>query len=226
MELYHVLNRGVDKRNIVMDDSDKKRFVADLLFMNSSSPVENLNFYFASSMDVGRPYTLDPPSEEEKLIILHGWCLMGNHYHLLLSERVEHGLSLFLKKLNGGYAKYFNEKYDRTGALFQGRTKRKLITTDAYFLYILHYIHFNPLDYLKGAQTWREKRIANATKALAWLQEYRWSSFQDYSGHENFPALLQGSFLFEERKEVIEESRRYLSTLQEDPEFLPLYSLE
>ena len=77
---------------------------------------------------------------------------MGNHYHLLLSERREGGISDFMRKVNVGYAKFFNEKYKRTGTLFQGRTKKVLVDSDAHFLHILHYIHLNPLDLLNGAK--------------------------------------------------------------------------
>ena len=63
--------------------------------------------------------------------------MMKNHYHLLLSELVENGMSLFLRKLNVGYAKSFNEKYERVGTLFQGRTKKILIENDAHFNYII-----------------------------------------------------------------------------------------
>jgi putative transposase len=116
--------------------------------------------------------------------------LMRNHYHLVVSERVEGGLTRFLRKLNVGYAKYFNERYERSGTLFQGRTKKILIVNDAHFLHILHYIHLNPLDFLDGASSWREGRIESVDHALAHLDSYRWSSFADYCGNRNFPSLL------------------------------------
>ena len=193
MDLYHVLNRGVDKRKIVMNDRDRMRFVRNLYEMNDSEPVKNLWFHFnkntSPASDVGRHY------ERDKLVQIHGWCLMDNHYHLLLSELQENGISMFLKKINMGYAKYFNEKYDRSGALFQGKTKRKLIDSDAYMLHILNYIHFNPLDYSKGTKGWRGRKIDNAQTALAQLNEYRWSSYLDYMGQDNFPTLIETSLM-------------------------------
>ena len=122
---------------------------------------------------------------------------MGNHYHLLLSETVEGGLTLFLRKLNIGYAKYFNERYERTGTLFQGRTKKILIDNDAYFLHILNYIHLNPLDFLENASSWRKRRIKNTTQTLNHLAQYRWSSYLDYVGTRNFPSILTTSFFQE-----------------------------
>lgn len=135
---------------------------------------------------------------------------MNNHYHLLLSERVEDGLSLFLRKLNVGYAKSFNEKYKRTGTLFQGRTKKILVNNHAHFNYILHYIHLNPLDYHTGSELWRERShwgIANAQDALEHLDHYRWSSYLDYRGKKNFPSILSPTFfqkLFENYPDALE----------------------
>ena len=120
---------------------------------------------------------------------------MPNHYHLLLSPRVENGISLFMKKLNGGYAKYFNEKYDRSGALWQGRYKQVAIETDRHFLYIPYYIHFNPLDLF--APEWRKQCLAKPKKAQEFLQTYRLSSHLDYLGEKNFPSVTDRKFFLE-----------------------------
>lgn len=183
MELYHVLNRGVEKRTIFEDNKDHTRFVHDLWEFNDTKPApEFLRYRDLVNPDVGRV--------RERIVDIHGWCLMKNHYHLLLSERVEGGLTLFLRKLNVGYANYFNERYQRDGSLFQGRTKKILINSDAYFLHILHYIHLNPLDFLKGARSWRTLEIENAGEALAHLEKHRWSSYLDYCGKKNFPSII------------------------------------
>jgi putative transposase len=184
MDLYHVLNRGVDKRTIFEDTQDHARFVHDMFEFNSTKKSKNLCRRVPMS-DVGR-HSLG----REKLVDIHAWCLMKNHYHLLLSECVEGGISEFLKKLNGGYAKYFNEKNSRVGALFQGKTKKVIIDTDAHFLYILHYIHLNPLDFSKTNAYWRSGTIRNSLTALQYLEEYRWSSYLDYIGLKNFPSIL------------------------------------
>ncbi|MFZ3043962.1 MAG: hypothetical protein WA058_02555 [Minisyncoccia bacterium] len=123
---------------------------------------------------------------------------MKNHYHLLLSERIEGGLTLFLRKLSG-YARYFNERHKRRGVLFQGNTKKILVARQEHFLYILHYIHLNSLDYLPGAKKWRQRdkgTIPNMPKVLEYLKNYRWSSYPDYCGTKNFPSILTKS-LFE-----------------------------
>ncbi|TSA43891.1 hypothetical protein D4R49_01605 [bacterium] len=138
---------------------------------------------------------------------------MDNHYHLLLSELIEGGLTLFLRKLNIGYAKYFNEKYNRKGTLFQGRTKKILIEHESHFLYILHYIHLNPLDYLEGAKEWRLRSkgsIRNTKEALDHLNTYRWSSYLDYIGKKNFPSILTTNLFQEKSGDYLKELRDYL----------------
>ena len=143
---------------------------------------------------------------------------MGNHYHLLLSEVREGGLSLFLRKLNVGYAMYFNERYDRSGYVFQGRTKKILINSDAYFLHILHYIHLNPLDFLKGAETWRTLEIKNAKTALSHLSKYRWSSYLDYCGKRNFPSLITTELF----GDVFRNYERTIAAYMKDIELAPV----
>jgi putative transposase len=182
MEIFHVLNRGVEKRHIILDDSDRLRFLHDLYAFNDESPTPN---YILS----GR----HEPYNRKVLVHIHAYCLMHNHYHLLLSEAAENGISLFLKKLNGGYAKYFNERYTRAGALWQGKTKKILARRDAHFLYLPFYIHLNPLDF--KYPEWRNGRVHNVKKALEYLNGYRWSSYLDYTGTRNFPSIIHTELL-------------------------------
>lgn len=193
MDLYHVLNRGVDKRSIFTDGHDYLRFVHDLFEFNDQNNAIAVNYY-AKSSDVGCPKL----RRKRKLLVhIHTFCLMPNHYHLLLSPVVENGVSLFMKKLNGGYAKYFNERYERSGALFQGKYKSILIERDAHFLHIPYYIHFNPLDLTQENKEWRERKVKNCRKALTYLAKYRWSSHLDYLGIKNFPSVTQREFLLD-----------------------------
>lgn len=210
MELYHVLNRGVDKREIFLDSQDYVRFVHNLYEFNDSKLIGGSRR--ESMSDIVSP-TSRPARTRERLVDVHGWVLMKNHYHLLLSERIEGGMSLFLRKLNVGYAKYFNEKYERDGTLFQGRTKKVLIEHDAQFLYILHYIHLNPLDYLELAREWRVRHkgsIADFKTAMQYLDTYRWSSYLDYAGTKNFPSVLTTSLF--KNKDVFTDYKQAVSS--------------
>lgn len=186
MTLYHILSRGVDKRKIFLDNEDYLRGIHDLFEFNDIAPVNNLTYFFRKeSKDVGRPYI---KRETRKLLVkIHAFCFMPNHYHLLLSTVAENGIPLFMKKFNGGYARYFNEKYERKGTLFEGRYKRVIIKDEA------HFIHFNPLDLI--TPEWRERRLNNFAKAMEFLNSYRWSSHLDYAGERNFPSVTQRDLL-------------------------------
>src|SRR3989344_5287582 len=202
MEFYHVLNRGVDKRNIYLDDQDRFRFIHDLFEFNDSKRLGTTSYHFyhsygspPQSYDVRRRKIgrrkIEGRNERRRdlLVTIHCFCLMANHYHLLLSPRKEGGIAKFMQKLNGGYAKYFNEKYRRTGTLFERRYKSILIERNPHFLYIPYYIHFNPLDLV--APEWRENKIKNYRKAAEHLGSYRWSSHLDYLGKKNLPSVTQ-----------------------------------
>ncbi len=216
MELFHVLNRGVEKRDIVLDDMDRARFVHDLFEFNDATPAGSTYWSFKKDpppyLDLRSPDML--PRRREQIVSIHGWCLMGNHYHLLLSEQKEGGITKFIRKLNIGYAKYFNERYKRSGALFQGRTKKKHIDNHAYFLYILHYIHLNPLDFLKEASCWREKNLRNTARAMAHLRKYRWSSFLDYIDIKNFPSVIDTSLFRDIFRGYEKELSNYLKEME------------
>lgn len=177
-----MLNRGVEKRDVVLDDGDRMRFVRSLYVLNDSKSVPNGITQQGYWKDMSRP--------RDCLVYIHCWCLMNNHYHLLVSPVDDDltKLSMFMKKLNMGYARFFNEKYDRSGYLWQGKYKKVHIETDAHYLYIPFYIHLNPLDY--SYAEWRSGTLENVDEAVSFLDEYRWSSWQDYSGIRNFPSLL------------------------------------
>ncbi|MDE2001122.1 MAG: transposase, partial [Patescibacteria group bacterium] len=123
---YHVLNRGVDKRKIFLDESDYFRFIHDLFEFNDQNPINNVTYHFNgrnNSKDLASPYIGAERKPRKLLVEILAFCLMPNHYHLLLRPKLDNGISLFMRKLNMGYAKYFNQKYERNGTLFQGRYK-------------------------------------------------------------------------------------------------------
>lgn len=145
---------------------------------------------------------------------IHGWCIMRNHYHLLVSEKVEGGITKFLRKLNIGYSKYFNKKYKRSGTLLQARTKKVLIETDAHFLHILNYIHLNPLDYHRDTKNWREGKVENTTQALSSLTKYPWSSYHDYCNNSEFPNITTTAFFTEVFEDYPKQLKKYLESFE------------
>ncbi len=188
-EIYHIYNRGVEKRNIFMSDKDNFRFIHDLFEFNDENPAFNVLYRFSKVMEVEPQYI----KKRDILVEILAFCLMPNHYHLLVRQKTDGGVINFMQKFGTGYTMFFNQKYDRVGPLFQGRFKAVLVSEQKHILYLPHYIHLNPLDL--AAPKWREGGIKNFTKTLNFLETYRWSSFQDYIGQKNFPSLTSRNFL-------------------------------
>lgn len=210
MDLYHVLNRGVEGRTIFRSSGDYIRFVHGLYAFNDARPANNTTRSLDTNMnDLG-----GRSLERERLVDIHGWCIMKNHYHLLLSDLQEEGISKFIMKINVGYAKYFNEKYGHKGYVFQGRTKKILIERDAHYMHILNYIHLNPLDYLKGATEWRKRELASPKRAEEYLATYRWSSYLDYTGTPNFPSVLTTTEFDDPVVSYAKDVQRYLRHIE------------
>lgn len=182
--IYHICNRGVEKREIFLDDKDYYRFIHDLYEFNDQRPAENT--YYRNLYETGTQ------RNRSLLVEILAFCLMPNHFHLLLKQLADNGISIFMNKL-GGYSTYFNKKYERIGSLFQGRFKAIRIERQEHFIYIPYYIHLNPLDLVESE--WREGRIKNLNKAVSFLYSYRWSSYLDYTGKKNFPSIIQKNLL-------------------------------
>jgi len=206
MDFYHVFNRGVDKRTVVEDDEDRLRFLQGLyLYNNANHIVRNVGRLAAQS-------TFTQP--RQLLVQIHAFCLMDNHYHLLLSPIDDDpaNLSAFMRKLNMGYTKYFNEKYDRSGALWQGKYKSVHIQQDAHFMYIPHYIHLNALD--TKLPQWRDGTIQNVTSALTALKDYKWSSYRSYLGNNHYRSItarIELSKILGSPAEQIDEIKRIIT---------------
>jgi len=197
--IYHVLSRGVDKRRIFLDDKDYLRFVHDLFEFNDQEPADNVFYHFQKLQNnpnvIARRYIEFDRKPRKFLVNILAFCLMPNHYHLVLMPKVENSISKFMKKLNMGYARYFNERYQRKGTLFEGRYKSIIIKDETHFIHLPYYIHLNPLD--KISPEWRSREINNYSKAIKFLENYRWSSHLDYLGIKNFPSVTQREFLNE-----------------------------
>lgn len=134
---YHIYNRGVEKRNIYLGKRDYLRFL------------ETVNYYRKNPLPMKfsdfkrNAIRLKNIDNQKELIKLYGFSLMPNHFHLLLQQLEDNGITIFMRKLADSYTKYFNTKYDRVGPLFQGSFKAKIIENDEYLLHVSKYIHRN-----------------------------------------------------------------------------------
>ena len=184
-----------------MDDRDRVRFIHNLYEFNDEESVTNVLYRYRKNMAIAKPYISGKAGEEKRnprklLVKAHAFNLLPNHYHLMLSPLKEGAVSLFMKKLNSGYAQYFNQKYERTGTLFEGRFRRVLVKNQAHFIHLPYYINVvNTLDLLQPG--WREEKQIEYKKAVKFLDSYRWSSHLDYCGKKNFPSVTQREFLLE-----------------------------
>lgn len=211
MAIVHALNRGVDKRKIFLDKQDYFRFIHDLFEFNDQERVNNVFYFFQKSNDIASRYIKKERRQRKMLVDIHAFCIMPNHYHLLLSPRIDGGVSKFMKKLNMGYSKYFNEKYDRKGTLFEGRYKSIIVKHEAHFIHLPYYIHLNPLDQI--FPQWRKHKLQDYRRAMEFLESYRWSSHLDYLGKHNFPSVTKREFLmkfFGGAKEYENSIKRWL----------------
>lgn len=186
-QFYHIYNRGVEKRNIFLNDFDYLRFIHDLFEFNDIAPAGKFSKGFSE---------VQPPKIRKELVKIHCFCLMPNHYHFILEQQCPNGIVKFMRKIGTGYTMYFNQKYSRTGHLFQGRFKAVQIKEEPHFLYLPLYIHLNPLDL--SMPEWRKQKIRDRNKAFKFLESYRWSSHLDYLGRKNFPSVIFRRFLDDE----------------------------
>jgi putative transposase len=142
--IYHIILRGTNKQEIFHDEEDNKRFIETL---EKYKTISNLKVY--------------------------GWCLMGNHLHLLIGQGKEE-LSVTMKRIGVSYAWYYNWKYKSTGHLFQDRYKSENVDNDEYLLTVIRYIHQNPIK-------------AGIAKRVS---DWKWSSCREYYGYEVYPTRL------------------------------------
>lgn len=178
-EYYHIYNRGVEKRDIFKEKADYERFLRLLYVANGTEPyvfrdIEKLPL---NKIQRGKP-----------LVALGAYCLMPNHFHLLVKEIGDGGLSEFMEKLGTGYALYFNKKENRVGPLFQGTFKARHARRDEYLKYLFSYIHLNPLKLIQPS--WKEEGIADPAKAKQYLGSYRYSSYPEFTGAKRDEAAI------------------------------------
>ena len=174
-QYYHIYNRGIDKRLIFTTNTDYKRFIILLYLTNSIKSVDLSRILNRQHKKYNDIFKI---KKEGILVSIGSWCLMPNHFHLLVKQEVDGGITKFMKKLGTGYSMYFNKKYDRQGALFGGPFKSKLIgEDDNYMRQLFAYIHLNPLDL--NYPEWEKDNFKNK-EMEEFLNLYRYSSYQDF----------------------------------------------
>lgn len=206
-EYYHIYNRGVDKREIFINKNDYIRFLHNLYEFNSQERAPE--FARVSKHNAGDSVSHIEKKPRKKLVNVICFCLMPNHFHLILKQLVDDGISRFMHKLGLGYAMAFNIKYKRSGILFQGKFKAVYIKNETYLTHLSRYIHLNPVE-LKE-KNWREAGIKDWSKANQFLEGYRYSSYFDYIGKKNFPSITNRKLILE----IFDNEKKYKKFVRE-----------
>jgi putative transposase len=182
-QFYHVYNRGVDKRDIFLDDDDYSVFLGLLKKYLTGKDSNKTHRHSFKSL--------------KGQVELHSYCLMPNHFHLLFYQKDMDAITKLMRRVNTGYVMYFNGRYGRVGALFQGKLKAAHVNADDYLHHISRYIHMNPEDY----------------------QKWKYSSLGYYLGKKKTPEWLKTkrilSLFYDDPKEYLQFIEDYHQTKRE-----------
>jgi len=123
------------------------------------------------------PYLWD---RGKPIVSIGAYCLMPNHFHILITGKEKDSISKFVQKVSTAYVMYYNQKYKRTGGLFEGKFKSEYLLEDRYLKYIFSYIHLNPIKLIQ--KDWKEVGIRDKKATLKYLENYEYSSYLEYLG--------------------------------------------
>ncbi|MDO8638457.1 MAG: transposase [Candidatus Daviesbacteria bacterium] len=164
-EIYHIFNRGVERREIFTNSKEFSRMLELIKFYRFSyTPIRYSQFLLLPKER--QDQILDMFKKNEVLVEIIAFCLMPNHFHFIIKQRLEKGITTFMANISNSYAKYFNTKNDRVGPLFQGAFKAVYIETNEQLIHLSRYIHLNP--------------VVSSVIDTSELNRYRWSSYFNY----------------------------------------------
>lgn len=182
----HTIKRGGRGSEIVRDEEDQWRFIKALYYLNDKFRSQNWedDLYRNKTPIFERP-TIWP--DHEPLVKILAYILMPNHFHILLQEIEEGGISKFMQGLCGSMTMSFNTKYKSKGSIFQGSYKGKTIDTDEYLKRLAVYIMVkNSFELYPGGI---KVAMQNFEKAFSWSLEYNFSSLADYASNRKSPII-------------------------------------
>ena len=187
-EYYHVFNRGVARQPIFLSIKDYEQALLALSYYRFSNPPMRLSRYKELSVEE-RTNTLNELQESEKRVEIASFVLMPNHFHMLLKQTAENGISSFISQFANSYTRYFNTKHNRVGPIFQGVFKSVHVETTEQLVHLSRYIHLNP--------------AVSAVVKESDLISYRWSSLPDYLEEKNSSLIYSDAVLeqFSSREE-------------------------
>lgn len=173
-EIYHVFNQGIDKRPTFTDKKEYLRGIETLKFYKFFSPPTKLSLFLDKSKEDKEKILEIIKKQNRELIEILCFCLMPNHFHFLLKQTLDNGISKFMSNFQNSYTRYFNTKNKRKGPLFYNQFKAIRIETDEQLLHVGRYTHLNPYS-------------SFIVKDLKALTTYPWSSFPEYISETKGP---------------------------------------
>ena len=209
-EYYHIFSRTILNANQFKDYSNAKRLLLAFLIANSTKSSEGFqslrNNKNATLKDLNKIV-----KDGKKLVDILCYSIMPDHYHLLVMEKEENGITNFVLKCNTSIAKYINIKNDRKGPLFENTFKAKHIDSNEYLLHLSLYIHLNPLDFLIN-KNWRIHKLKNWDESKRKLINYPWSSIKHFLIKNQEDFILSGDKII---KDQFSNEKEYESFLKE-----------
>jgi putative transposase len=211
-EYYHVFNRGSEKKNIFLNNRDYIRFLFLIVYLQSPQSFNNISRYIgqyvkSSAFNISAKQVSEIVSGRQ--VELVAFCLMPNHFHLLLKNLEEGGVAKYLHRVQTAYSKYFNTKYKTTGHLFQGAYKAVGVEDNNQALYLSAYIHKNP-------KSLNDKKI----------DTYDWSSLVDYLGDNRWGSLLANGVILDQFSGTDEYLEFIKTSTAKESDFLDGATLE
>ncbi|MFA6279142.1 MAG: transposase [Candidatus Paceibacterota bacterium] len=205
-EWYHCYNRGVDKRITFEDKWDYLRFLEALYLANSEEPLRRDDFDARTFEKILRM------PREKTLVTIGAFCLMPNHFHIVLKEIEEGGITKFMHKLGTAYTMYFNARYERTGNLFVKPFRSRHIDKDRYFQHLVNYLHCNPAELYEP--DWKTGKVTNLKALIEEIIKYPYSSFCAYEDKRSLTRAILNDEVFNivrktPAKQMIGEARAY-----------------
>lgn len=201
-EIYHVILRGVGDTSIFKDEHDYFRAIFSVYEFNNSNPVDIWRRRQLRKQEKIQEKAFEGQTlknylqqldKRDKFVEVLAFCFMPNHIHLLVRQLKESGISNFIQKV-GGFATYFNKKYQRKGHLFNNFTSVH-IQSDDQLKNVVTYIHTNPIALVQPG--FKEFGVNNPKEIKEFLENYKWSSYQDYIGIKNFASLTERRYILE-----------------------------
>lgn len=165
-QIYHIFNRSIGKTTTFKEPQEYLRMTNLLIYYtNSGSKIKFSDFInLVENQEDFISKLASLPAIKPASINIIAYCLMPNHFHLILKQLTDNGISGFITQILDSYSKYFNKKYERNGPLWEGRFKNVLVNSDEQLLYLSSYIHLNPV----------RAKLANHPK------DWPYSSYQEY----------------------------------------------